>query len=40
MNYKMEVIEKSHQRASVTDETNTNLKTGRHLLLFIPSDEK
>ena len=28
MNYKMEVIEKSLQHASVTDETNTDPKIG------------
>lgn len=30
MNYKVEVTEKSLQRASVTDESNTNPRTGWH----------
>ena len=40
MNYKIEVIEKSLQRASATDETNTNPKIGRHFLQLITPTEK
>ena len=40
MNYKMEVIKKSLQRVSATDETKTDPKIGRHLLQLIPSTEK
>ena len=40
MNYKMEIIEKSLQRASATDETNTDPKIGQHFLLLIPTTEK
>ena len=39
MNYKMEVIEKSLQRASATDETNIDLKIGRYFLQLIPPTE-
>ena len=40
MNYQMEVIKKSLQRASATDERNTDPEIGRHFLQLIPLTEK
>ena len=40
MNNQMEVIKKSLQRASATDERNTDPEIGRHFLQLIPLTEK